>query len=62
MKVLIAGATGAIGRQLVPILTEAGHEVTALSRSPRRAGPLEALGVRVTVADALDADDCARPS
>jgi uncharacterized protein YbjT (DUF2867 family) len=33
VKVFLAGATGAIGRSLVPQLIEAGHEVTAITRS-----------------------------
>jgi nucleoside-diphosphate-sugar epimerase len=49
MKVLIAGATGAVGRPLVRMLAEGGHEVFALSRS-RRPVP----GATVVVADALD--------
>ncbi|NUS72444.1 MAG: NAD(P)-dependent oxidoreductase [Corynebacteriales bacterium] len=53
MRVLLAGATGAIGGQLVPVLQEAGHTVIALTR-PSRGGTLPA-GVEVAVADALDA-------
>jgi nucleoside-diphosphate-sugar epimerase len=54
MKVFVAGSTGAIGASLVPQLLEEGHEVTALLRSRSKAGPLEAAGVKVVVADALD--------
>lgn len=50
MRVLIAGATGVIGRQAVPILIEAGHEVVALSRAPA-----DVPGASTVVADALDA-------
>ncbi|HEX2022624.1 MAG TPA: NAD-dependent epimerase/dehydratase family protein, partial [Candidatus Thermoplasmatota archaeon] len=35
MKVFVAGATGAIGRQLVPALRERGHDVVALARDGR---------------------------
>src|SRR5215467_9274140 len=49
VRVLVAGASGVIGRQLVPLLGAAGHEVIALSRSPR-----ETPGVRSVAADALD--------
>lgn len=49
MKVLVAGATGAIGRPLVRMLTDAGHEVYALSRSDR-----EIPGATTVVADAMD--------
>ncbi len=49
MRVLVAGASGVIGRQLVPLLGAVGHEVIALSRSPR-----EIPGARCVAADALD--------
>jgi nucleoside-diphosphate-sugar epimerase len=45
MRVLVAGATGVIGRALVPLLTSVGHEVVALSRKP---------GADSVSADALD--------
>lgn len=54
MKILIAGATGAIGRKLVPALVEAGHEVTGTSRSVERASELVELGATPAVMDALD--------
>ena len=34
MKVLVTGATGVIGRRLVPLLRTAGHSVTGIARSP----------------------------
>jgi nucleoside-diphosphate-sugar epimerase len=49
MKVLIAGATGAVGRPLVRMLAEGGHEVFALTRSQR---PVS--GATTVVADAMD--------
>jgi nucleoside-diphosphate-sugar epimerase len=54
MRVFLAGATGAIGRHLVPLLLAEGHEVTGMTRSPERARELEAAGARSVVADALD--------
>jgi nucleoside-diphosphate-sugar epimerase len=60
MKVLVAGATGAIGRQLVPRLVAAGHEVTGMTRSASGRDPLLALGATPVVADALAPDDVAR--
>lgn len=54
MRVFVAGATGAIGRPLIPKLLAAGHQVTALARTPERARALEAQGVEVALADALD--------
>jgi nucleoside-diphosphate-sugar epimerase len=55
MHVFVAGATGAIGRRLVPQLVARGHEVTASSRTPDKAGDLRALGARPIVMDGLDA-------
>jgi len=54
MRVFIAGATGVIGRRLVPMLVADGHEVTAMVRSPERADAARALGAGAAVADALD--------
>jgi 2-alkyl-3-oxoalkanoate reductase len=54
MKVFVAGATGAIGRQLVPMLIEKGHGVVAITRSHEKVGPLRAMGAEPVVADALD--------
>lgn len=56
MRVFVAGATGAIGRQLVPQLVAAGHDVVGMTRSPARTETPRALGARPVVADALDAD------
>ena len=56
MRVFIAGGTGAIGRSLVPLLVERGHEVVALVRNARKAGAVEAMGAKPTLADALDRD------
>jgi nucleoside-diphosphate-sugar epimerase len=54
MRVLVVGASGAIGRRLVPQLVEHGHEVTGTSRSPAKAGQLRALGAQPIVLDVLD--------
>src|SRR5689334_7651501 len=54
MRIFIAGATGAIGRRLVPLLTGAGHSVTGLTRTPAKAALLRELGAAPVVADALD--------
>jgi nucleoside-diphosphate-sugar epimerase len=59
MKVFVAGATGAIGRQLVPRLVEAGHEVHGMTRSASKQQLLRELGAAPVVADALDADQVA---
>jgi nucleoside-diphosphate-sugar epimerase len=60
MKVFVAGATGAIGTQLVPQLAAAGHDVIGMTRSPAKTDALGALGARLVVADALDPDAVAR--
>lgn len=54
MRIFIAGATGAIGRRLVPRLIGAGHSVTGLTRTPGKAALLRELGAAPVVADALD--------
>lgn len=54
MRVLVAGGTGVIGRQLVPLLVDGAHEVTVVARSTRRAASVD--GAQVAVADALDRD------
>jgi nucleoside-diphosphate-sugar epimerase len=55
MKVLVAGATGGLGRSLVPQLVAAGHEVTGMIRSESGAAGVRALGADVVLADGLDA-------
>lgn len=54
MKVLIAGATGAIGTPLAARLAAAGHEVAGLTRTQSGADRLAAAGVQPVVADAMD--------
>ena len=54
MKVLVIGATGAVGRPLVSQLLERGHEVVATSRTRERAEALRALGAEPAVLDVLD--------
>jgi 2-alkyl-3-oxoalkanoate reductase len=54
MKIFVAGATGALGRRLVPLLRAAGHEVTGLTRSTAEADLLRRIGATPAVADALD--------
>jgi nucleoside-diphosphate-sugar epimerase len=56
MKVFVAGATGALGRVLVPQLVARGHEVVGMTRSPSKQDLLRSLGARPVVADALDPD------
>ncbi|MEU4573382.1 NAD(P)-dependent oxidoreductase [Nonomuraea sp. NPDC023979] len=54
MKVVLAGATGALGGELVPRLLAAGHSVLGLTRSSRRARLLEEAGVETRVVDVMD--------
>jgi nucleoside-diphosphate-sugar epimerase len=54
MKVFIAGATGAIGRQLVPKLVANGHEVAGTTRTPGKEPLLAAMGATPFVVDILD--------
>ena len=55
MRVLVAGATGAIGVPLVRQLVARGHAVIATTRRPDRAERLRGLGATVTTMDGLDA-------
>jgi len=54
--VFVAGATGAIGQQLVPRLVAAGHDVHGMTRSESKQAMLYELGAVPVVADALDPD------
>src|SRR4051812_13865015 len=56
MRILIAGATGAVGQRLVPMLLDKGHEVVAMTRTEAKAEGLRKLGAMPVVADALDRD------
>lgn len=60
MRVFVAGATGAIGKQLVPLLVDAGHEVHGMTRHETKRAMLEDIGAVPVVADALDPDQVAR--
>jgi len=59
MRVFVAGATGAIGKQLVPRLVAAGHEVHGMTRGESKRAMLHELGAVPVVADALDPDQVA---
>ncbi len=54
MRIFVAGASGAIGRVLVPMLVDAGHEVVGTSRSASAAAELASLGAKGVVLDVLD--------
>ncbi|MFI6682022.1 NAD-dependent epimerase/dehydratase family protein [Kribbella sp. NPDC050470] len=54
MRVFVTGATGALGRHLVPGLVAAGHQVTATTRSPGKVAQLRTAGAEPVVVDGLD--------
>jgi nucleoside-diphosphate-sugar epimerase len=56
MRIFVAGATGAIGQRLVPLLASKGHSVVGLTRTPEKAAFVRELGAEPAVADALDAE------
>ena len=54
MRIFFAGASGAIGGRLVPLLVNAGHTVGAMTRSAEKAGRLAAMGTEPIVCDVFD--------
>ncbi len=60
MKIFLAGAGGAIGRRLTPLLVRAGHRVTGTTRTADKADRLRALGAEPVVVDVFDADALTR--
>lgn len=56
MKIFLAGAGGAIGQRLTPLLVAAGHDVTGTTRSPDKIAAIRALGAEPVVVDVFDAD------
>ena len=60
MRVFLAGASGAIGRRLTPLLLAAGHDVTGMTRSADAARQLETIGVHPVIVDVYDADALTR--
>lgn len=60
MKVFVAGATGVLGRSLVPRLVAQGHDVVGMTRNASKQDLVRSLGAHPAVADALDADAIAR--
>jgi nucleoside-diphosphate-sugar epimerase len=60
MRIFLAGASGAIGRRLMPLLLGAGHDVIGMTRSADAARDLKAAGVTPAVADVYEADGLTR--
>ena len=54
-RILLAGASGAIGKRLVPLLRDAGHYVAGTTRSAAKSEMLRALGAEPVVVDVFDA-------
>lgn len=54
MRIFLAGGTGAIGRRLIPLLRQSGHEVAATTRSKNKLEPLRAAGAEPILLDAFD--------
>ena len=59
MRIFVAGATGAMGKQLVPRLVTAAHQVTGMTRTEAKQNALRALGAEPVIADALDPEQVA---
>ena len=55
-RIFLAGASGAIGRRLVPQLVAAGHQVTTTTRQTAKTDDLRRLGADPLVVDVFDAD------
>jgi nucleoside-diphosphate-sugar epimerase len=56
MRVFVAGATGAIGRKLLPLLAAEDHEIVGMTRSEERAAQIRDMGGEPVIADAFDAE------
>lgn len=59
-RIFLAGASGAIGRRLIPLLHDAGHTVAGTTRSASKARQLRALGAEPAIVDVFDADALVR--
>lgn len=56
MRIFVAGATGAVGQRLLPLLVSSGHSVVGLTRSPAKVQGIKLAGAEPVVADGLDGD------
>jgi len=55
MKIFVAGASGALGQQLIPMLADRGHQVVGMTRTPAKTALVRELGAEPVLADGLDA-------
>lgn len=60
MRIFLAGASGSLGRRLVPTLVTEGHDVIGTTRSESKAAQLEAAGAKPLVVDGLDREGTLR--
>jgi nucleoside-diphosphate-sugar epimerase len=60
MKIFVAGATGALGKQLLPRLVAGGYDVAGMTRSKSKIEAVRSLGATPVVADALEPEEVAR--
>ncbi len=56
MRIFVAGASGVIGRALVPLLVADGHEVAGMTRTPEKVDRLRSLGAHPVLCDVYDRD------
>ncbi|MCI0615806.1 NAD(P)H-binding protein [bacterium] len=56
MKVFVSGATGVIGKRAIPLLLNAGHQITAIARSQQKAEVLQTLGAKVAQVSLFDVE------
>ena len=59
MKIFLSGATGVIGRRVIPLMVKKGHSVTAATRSAQKAGVVERLGAEPRQVDLFDSEKVA---
>ena len=60
MRIFVAGASGEVGKRLVPLLVANGHEVVGTTRSTRKVNDLRALGAEPVVLDVREAEAVGR--